>query len=149
MWACNQTYVVQCTTLHIQRNLHLTVMTSLLWNVANPGGQRTLVSVALLLGLALALGSPGESGGGGGDGGGGGLFLLDEVDAALDEHNQAAVVSLLRHLSHRGGGCQVGPLSGGRADGPSWISEREMEGRKRHESAAWDSVFITVAGSHC
>ncbi|GLC34254.1 hypothetical protein PLESTF_000823600 [Pleodorina starrii] len=65
------------------------------------GGQRTLVSVALLLGLALALG------GGGGRGGGGGLFLLDEVDAALDEHNQAAVAALLRHLSHRGEGCQV------------------------------------------
>ncbi|GIL84936.1 hypothetical protein Vretifemale_13526 [Volvox reticuliferus] len=67
------------------------------------GGQRTLVSVALLLGLALALGG----GGGGGGGDGGGLFLLDEVDAALDEHNQAAVAALLRYLAHRGGGCQV------------------------------------------
>ncbi|GIL53602.1 hypothetical protein Vafri_9217 [Volvox africanus] len=61
------------------------------------GGQRTLVSVAMLLGLALAIGG----------GGGGGLFLLDEVDAALDEHNQAAVAALLRYLAHRGRGCQV------------------------------------------
>ncbi|EFJ47136.1 hypothetical protein VOLCADRAFT_105201 [Volvox carteri f. nagariensis] len=68
------------------------------------GGQRTLVSVALLLGLALALSG---GGGGGNSDGGGGLFLLDEVDAALDEHNQAAVAALLRYLSHRGGGCQV------------------------------------------
>ncbi len=90
------------------------------------GGQRTLVSLALLLALAQcssssssgstagggdAAASGGAGGGpgtGGGTGGGGGLWLLDEVDAALDEHNQAAVARLLRHLAH-GEGCQVGP----------------------------------------
>jgi len=41
------------------------------------GGQRTLVSLALLLSTARASG-----------GGGSGLYILDEADAALDEHNQ-------------------------------------------------------------
>ena len=34
------------------------------------------------------------------------LFLLDEVDAALDESNQAVVASLMRQLCGQQGGCQ-------------------------------------------
>lgn len=44
------------------------------------GGQRTLVSLALLLSAARAAAA---------GAGGCGLFILDEADAALDEHNQA------------------------------------------------------------
>lgn len=57
------------------------------------GGQRSLVSLALLLAAARC-------------GGRCSLFLLDEVDAALDESNQRAVVALLRELAHRER-CQV------------------------------------------
>eukprot|EP00798_Chlamydomonas_sp_ICE-L_P030713 gene30713-35741_t len=57
------------------------------------GGQRTLISLALL--LAVAQHGQRSS-----------LFLLDEVDAALDEHNQAAVARLLHALAV-GGGVQV------------------------------------------
>jgi chromosome segregation ATPase len=57
------------------------------------GGQRTLVSLAMLLAVACAGGSST------------GLLLLDEVDAALDEHNTARAAALLRQLAH--GGCQV------------------------------------------
>ena len=34
------------------------------------------------------------------------LFLLDEVDAALDETNQAVVASLMRQLCTQRSGCQ-------------------------------------------
>ncbi len=34
------------------------------------------------------------------------LFLLDEVDAALDESNQAVVASLMRQLCSQQSGCQ-------------------------------------------
>jgi ABC-type sulfate/molybdate transport systems ATPase subunit len=42
-------------------------------------------------------------------GNGSSLFLLDEIDAALDEHNQARASALLRQLSHAtdGSGCQI------------------------------------------
>ncbi|MEW5314115.1 MAG: hypothetical protein WDW38_005635 [Sanguina aurantia] len=50
-------------------------------------GQRTLVSLALLLEAAHA-------------GAHSSVFLLDEVDAALDESNQAAIAALLHQLSH-------------------------------------------------
>lgn len=46
------------------------------------GGQRTLISLAALLAAARA------AGGGGGGAGGSALYILDEADAALDEHNQ-------------------------------------------------------------
>jgi chromosome segregation ATPase len=37
-----------------------------------------------------------------------GLLLLDEVDAALDEHNQGAAAALLRQLAHDApSACQV------------------------------------------
>jgi ABC-type Mn2+/Zn2+ transport system ATPase subunit len=59
------------------------------------GGQRTLVSLAMLLAVARA-------------GGTCGLLLLDEIDAALDEFNQARVSALLRQLAHdRASACQV------------------------------------------
>jgi hypothetical protein len=45
------------------------------------GGQRTLVSLALLLAVARAAAAKDS---------GGGLLVLDEVDAALDEHNQVS-----------------------------------------------------------
>ena len=51
------------------------------------GGQRTLVSLALLLSAARAAGAAG---------GGCGLFILDEADAALDEHNQVGQVGAAR-----------------------------------------------------
>lgn len=60
------------------------------------GGQRTLVSMAMLLAVARA-------------GNGSRLILLDEADAALDEHNQARVAALLKQLA-RGddqAGCQI------------------------------------------
>jgi ABC-type hemin transport system ATPase subunit len=34
------------------------------------------------------------------------LFLLDEVDAALDESNQACVAMLLKQMCSSGAGCQ-------------------------------------------
>lgn len=34
------------------------------------------------------------------------LFLLDEIDAALDEGNQARVATLLRQMCSAGAGCQ-------------------------------------------
>jgi ABC-type Mn2+/Zn2+ transport system ATPase subunit len=42
-------------------------------------------------------------------GNGSSLFLLDEIDAALDEHNQARASALLRQLAHAtdGSGCQI------------------------------------------
>jgi ATPase subunit of ABC transporter with duplicated ATPase domains len=60
------------------------------------GGQQTLVSLAMLLAVARS-------------GNGSSLFLLDEIDAALDEHNQARASALLRQLSHAadGSGCQI------------------------------------------
>lgn len=59
------------------------------------GGQQTLVSLAMLLAVARS-------------GNGSSLFLMDEIDAALDEHNQARASALLRQLSHAtdGSGCQ-------------------------------------------
>lgn len=54
-----------------------------------------MVSLAMLLAVARA-------------GGTCGLLLLDEVDAALDEVNQARVSALLRQLAHdRASACQV------------------------------------------
>lgn len=60
------------------------------------GGQQTLVSLAMLLAVARA-------------GNSSRVFLLDEVDAALDEHNQARAAALLKQLaSDTGdGGCQI------------------------------------------
>lgn len=59
------------------------------------GGQRTLVSLAMLLAVARA-------------GNSSRLFLLDEVDAALDEHNQARAAALLKQLANASdGGCQI------------------------------------------
>ncbi|WIA31126.1 hypothetical protein OEZ86_001147 [Tetradesmus obliquus] len=60
------------------------------------GGQQTLVSLAMLLAVARS-------------GNGSSLFLMDEIDAALDEHNQARASALLRQLSHAtdGSGCQI------------------------------------------
>lgn len=60
------------------------------------GGQQTLVSLAMLLAVARS-------------GNGSGLFLLDEVDAALDEHNQARASALLKQLADAadGAGCQI------------------------------------------
>jgi ABC-type glutathione transport system ATPase component len=60
------------------------------------GGQQTLVSLAMLLAVARS-------------GNGSSLFLMDEIDAALDEHNQARASALLRQLSHGadGSGCQI------------------------------------------
>jgi ABC-type transport system involved in cytochrome bd biosynthesis fused ATPase/permease subunit len=61
------------------------------------GGQRTLVSLAMLLAVSRA-------------GNSSGLFLLDEVDAALDEHNTARAAALLKQLAHAddgGRGCQI------------------------------------------
>jgi hypothetical protein len=67
------------------------------------GGQRTLVSLAFL----LATGRAGCSSR---------LLLLDEVDAALDEHNQRRVAELLRQLANGSSGCEeTGP--GCRAQG--------------------------------
>lgn len=51
------------------------------WNFV--GGQRSLIALALMLAAGKEAGS-------------GGLFLLDEVDAALDENNQALVAKLLK-----------------------------------------------------
>lgn len=62
--------------------------------LAASGGQRTLVSVALLLAVSAA-------------GARSRVVLMDEVDAALDEHNQKSVARLLRHLAHVEG-CQAG-----------------------------------------
>lgn len=59
------------------------------------GGQRTLVSLAMLLAVARTGSSCG-------------LLLLDEVDAALDEVNQARASSLLKQLAHDGASaCQI------------------------------------------
>lgn len=60
------------------------------------GGQQTLVSLAMLLAVARS-------------GNGSSLFLMDEIDAALDEHNQARASALLRQLAHAGdnSGCQI------------------------------------------
>lgn len=59
------------------------------------GGQQTLVSLAMLLAVARA-------------GNSSRLFLLDEVDAALDEHNQARAAAFLKHLANAAdGGCQI------------------------------------------
>ena len=52
------------------------------------GGQRTLISLALLLATANAECSNSH------------LLLLDEVDAALDEHNTRRVAGLLHQLAH-------------------------------------------------
>jgi hypothetical protein len=84
------------------------------------GGQRTLISLALLLAIANTGCSNSQ------------LLLLDEVDAALDEHNTCRLAELLHQLAHapaaqdeeqgklrrkgqqgsmgaaaRGGGCQI------------------------------------------
>ncbi|PSC67424.1 chromosome segregation SMC [Micractinium conductrix] len=62
------------------------------------GGQRTMVSLALVVAASLA-------------GGGSSVMLMDEVDAALDEANQHAVARLFDSLSSgvvgagSGGGC--------------------------------------------
>ncbi|KAK9843744.1 hypothetical protein WJX81_004731 [Elliptochloris bilobata] len=60
------------------------------------GGERTLVSLALMLAAAYA-------------GAGNRLLILDEVDAALDETNQGRVAALLRQLASGSGtaACQV------------------------------------------
>jgi hypothetical protein len=59
------------------------------------GGQRTLVSMAMLLAVART-------------GSVCGLLLLDEVDAALDEVNQSRASALLRQLAHdKASACQV------------------------------------------
>ena len=59
------------------------------------GGQRTLVSLAMLLAVART-------------GSACGLLLLDEVDAALDEVNQARASGLLKQLAgDRTSACQI------------------------------------------
>ncbi|KAL3152957.1 hypothetical protein ABBQ38_011987 [Trebouxia sp. C0009 RCD-2024] len=58
------------------------------------GGERTLVSLALILAAATA-------------GAKSSLFLMDEVDAALDENNQALVATLIKEIMTQDGGCQV------------------------------------------
>ncbi|KAK9812833.1 hypothetical protein WJX72_004444 [[Myrmecia] bisecta] len=58
------------------------------------GGQRTLLSLALILSAARA-GSHTS------------LFLMDEVDAALDETNQRLVAALFKDVIASDGGCQV------------------------------------------
>ncbi|KAL0051989.1 hypothetical protein WJX82_005987 [Trebouxia sp. C0006] len=58
------------------------------------GGERTLVSLALILAAATA-------------GAKSSLFLMDEVDAALDENNQALVATLIKEIMAQSGGCQI------------------------------------------
>lgn len=59
------------------------------------GGQRTLVSLAMLLAVART-------------GSACGLLLLDEIDAALDEVNQARASALLWQLAHDStSACQI------------------------------------------
>ncbi|KAL0034643.1 hypothetical protein WJX77_000708 [Trebouxia sp. C0004] len=58
------------------------------------GGERTLVSLALILAAATA-------------GAKSCLFLMDEVDAALDESNQALVATLIKEIMAQSGGCQI------------------------------------------
>jgi chromosome segregation ATPase len=60
------------------------------------GGQRTLVSLALLLAAARCSGVGASR-----------LLLLDEVDAALDQHNAGRVAALLRSLAQEPPGTQV------------------------------------------
>ncbi|KAI5079735.1 hypothetical protein GOP47_0005214 [Adiantum capillus-veneris] len=52
------------------------------------GGQRTLLSLAFLLTVAISGQSP--------------LYLLDEVDAALDEENQNRVAKLIKNIVSKG-----------------------------------------------
>ncbi|KAL0033641.1 hypothetical protein WJX79_009327 [Trebouxia sp. C0005] len=58
------------------------------------GGERTLVSLALILAAATA-------------GAKSSLFLMDEVDAALDESNQALVATLIKEIMAQSRGCQI------------------------------------------
>lgn len=62
------------------------------------GGQRSMASLAFLIAAARVGGANRRR-----------LFLLDEVDAALDEANQAAIAGVLKHLAASGGrgSCQV------------------------------------------
>ncbi|GAX79836.1 hypothetical protein CEUSTIGMA_g7276.t1 [Chlamydomonas eustigma] len=65
------------------------------------GGQRSLVSIALLMSAAQ-------------EGSHSTVMLLDEADAALDEHNQSSLAALLKHVSH-GAGAQIICVSHNRA----------------------------------
>eukprot|EP00887_Chlorella_sp_A99_P003385 scaffold7.g3385.t1 len=69
------------------------------------GGQRTMVSLALVVAAAMA-------------GGCSEVLLLDEVDAALDESNQALLAKLLSSISGGGSGKEDGAGANGGRRGP-------------------------------
>ncbi|GAB4318100.1 MAG: chromosome segregation protein SMC [Promethearchaeota archaeon] len=54
---------------------------------AMSGGEKTLTVIALVLGIQMHVPSP--------------YYVLDEIDAALDDENASKVADLIRELSHR------------------------------------------------